>query len=287
MGNVVSANMGQSPARQAAIYAGCPNTTEATTINKVCASGLKAVMLAAQNLQTGQRDIMVAGGMESMSQVPFYFPRGAHYGHQKVHDGIVKDGLWDAYNDMHMGSCAETTASEHNISREQQDEYAINSYKKSAKATEEGLFKNEIIPIVIKTRKGEQVMNEDEEFRNVDFSKVPKLKPAFEKNGTITAANASTLNDGASALVLMTKEKVEKLGLKPLARIISMADAATEPKKFAITPSLAIPIALERANLAIKDIDLFEINEAFSAVVLANQKVYFSLFRFWALTLKS
>ena len=273
MGNVISSGMGQSPARQALLLAGCPNTTEATTINKVCSSGLKAVMMAAQNIQTGQRDVMVAGGMESMSNVPFYFPRNAQYGHQVAKDGIVHDGLWDVYNNIHMGSCAETTAAEHKITREQQDQYAISSYTKSAEATKQGKFKAEIVPVIVKGRKGDVVISEDEEFKNVDFTKVPNLKPAFEKNGTITAANASTLNDGASALVLMSKERAEKMGVKPLARIISFADAATDPKKFAIAPSLAIPLSLEKANLALKDIDLFEINEAFSAVILANTKI--------------
>ena len=273
MGNVISGGMGQSPARQALLYAGCPTTTEATTINKVCSSGLKAVMLAAQNIQTGQRNVMVAGGMESMSNVPFYFPRNASYGHQQAKDGIIHDGLWDVYNNMHMGSCAETTAADHKISREQQDEYAIRSYTKSAEASKAGKFKNEIVPVTVKGRKGDIVVAEDEEFKNVDFSKVKSLKPAFEKTGTITAANASTLNDGASALVLMSKEKAESLGVKPLAKIISFADAATDPKKFAIAPSLAIPKCLQQANLSLKDIDLFEINEAFSAVVLANVKI--------------
>ncbi|KAI8898180.1 Thiolase, N-terminal domain-containing protein [Globomyces pollinis-pini] len=273
MGNVVSSGVGQAPARQATLFAGCPESTEATTINKVCASGLKAVMLATQNLQTGSRDVMVAGGMESMSNVPFYFPRNAAYGHQMAKDGIIHDGLWDPYNNLHMGSCAEGTAKEYGITREQQDEHAITSYKRSAAAVKNGLFKNEIVPITIKGRKGDVIFSEDEEYKNVDFSKVPNLRPAFEKNGTITAANASTLNDGASALVLMTESKAKELGLKPLARILSYADAATSPKNFAIAPSLAIPKALEKAGLEIKDIDLFEINEAFSTVIRANEKI--------------
>lgn len=273
MGNVISSGVGQAPARQAALMAGCPESTEATTINKVCSSGLKAVMLAAQNLQTGQRDIMVAGGMESMSNVPFYFPRGATYGHQSVKDGIIHDGLWDVYNQIHMGSCTEAVVQEISISREQQDDYAINSYKRSAEATSIGIFKNEIIPVTVKGKKGDQVVNEDEEFKNVDFSKVRSLRPAFEKNGTITAANASSLNDGASAIVLMTEEKAKELKVKPLARILSMADAATNPKKFALAPSIAIPLALKKANLTLSEISLFEINEAFSAVILANQKI--------------
>ena len=231
-------------------------------------------MLAAQSLQTGAREVMVAGGMESMSNVPFYFPRGAQYGHQTAKDGIINDGLWDVYNNIHMGSCAEGTAKEYGITREQQDEHAITSYKRSADAVAQGLFKNEIVDVVVKGKKGDIVISEDEEYKNVDFSKVPKLRPAFEKNGTITAANASTLNDGASALVLMTKEKAKALGVRPLARIISFADAATEPKKFAIAPSLAIPKALKLAQIDISKVDLFEINEAFSTVIRANEEVY-------------
>ncbi|KAI8916089.1 Thiolase, N-terminal domain-containing protein [Gorgonomyces haynaldii] len=273
MGNVVSSGLGQSPARQALLGAGCPVSTEATTINKVCASGLKAIMLATQNLQTGSRSVMVAGGMESMSQVPFYFPRGAQYGHQTAQDGIIKDGLWDAYNNIHMGSCAEQTAAEYGISREAQDEHAINSYKRAAEATKNGLFKNEIVPVVIKGKKGDVVMTEDEEYKSVDFSKLVKLRGAFEKNGTVTAGNASTLNDGASAVVLMTEQKAQEKGVKPLAKILSYADAACEPKKFTIAPSLAIPLALKKANLKVEDVDLFEINEAFSVVIRANEKI--------------
>jgi acetyl-CoA C-acetyltransferase len=272
MGNVVSSGVGQAPARQATLFAGCPVGTEATTINKVCASGLKAVMLAAQNLQTGQRDIMVAGGMESMSNVPFYFPRGAQYGHQVAKDGIINDGLWDKYNDIHMGSCAESTAKDHSITREQQDEYAISSYQRAEKAINNGTFKNEIAPVTIKTKKGDVVVSVDD-FSPLNEAKLKSLRTAFEKNGTITAGNASSLNDGASALVLMTKQKMEELCIKPLARIVSFADASTEPKKFAIAPSLAIPKALKKAGLEVKDISLFEINEAFSAVIVANQNL--------------
>ncbi|KAJ3275779.1 erg10, acetyl-CoA C-acetyltransferase [Terramyces sp. JEL0728] len=273
MGNVVSAGAGQAPARQATLFAGLPESTEATTINKVCASGLKAVMLAAQNLQTGQRDIMVAGGFESMSNVPFYFPRNAAYGNQVAKDGILHDGLTDPYNNIHMGSCAEGTAKEHGITREQQDEFAISSYTRASEAWKKGAFKEEITPIVLKSKKGDVVFAEDEGYKDVSFSKLPSLRPAFEKNGTITAANASTLNDGASAVVLMTREKANELGVKPLAKIISFADAATDPKKFAIAPSLAIPKALEKAGISVKDVDLFEINEAFSVVIRANEKI--------------
>ncbi|KAJ3323540.1 erg10, acetyl-CoA C-acetyltransferase [Blyttiomyces sp. JEL0837] len=273
MGNVVSAGVGQAPARQAAIKAGCPVTTEATTINKVCASGLKAVILATQSLEVGSRSVMVAGGMESMSNVPFYFPRGAQYGHQTVQDGIIKDGLWDVYNQIHMGSCAEETAEEYGITREMQDAHAIESYTRSAEAWKKGWFKDEIVPVTIKDKKGDKIVAEDEEYKNVKFDKIPGLSTVFKKNGTVTAANASTLNDGASALVLMTRAEADARGLTPLARIVSYADAATEPKKFTIAPSLSIPAALKKANLTVKDISLFEINEAFSVVVRANEKI--------------
>ncbi|TPX64985.1 hypothetical protein SpCBS45565_g05487 [Spizellomyces sp. 'palustris'] len=273
MGNVVSANVGQSPARQAAIFAGCPETTEATTINKVCASGLKSVIFAYQALALGARDVMVAGGMESMSNVPFYFPRGAQFGHQQAVDGIIKDGLWDVYSQVHMGTCAEETAVEYGISREQQDEHAITSYKRAAAAWEKGLFKEEVVPVTIKDRKGEKIIAEDEEFKNIKYDKVPSLKSAFLKGGSVTAANSSTLNDGASALLLTTAQKAASLNLKPLARILSFGDAATHPKKFTIAPSLAVPIALQRAGLSMDDVSLFELNEAFSVVALANQKI--------------
>ncbi|KAJ3074398.1 erg10, acetyl-CoA C-acetyltransferase, partial [Quaeritorhiza haematococci] len=273
MGNVISANLGQAPARQAALGAGCPESTEATTINKVCASGLKAVMLAAQSLQTGQRKVMIAGGMESMSNVPYYFPRNAQYGHVQALDGIVKDGLWDVYNQVHMGTCAEQTAHDFKITRQVQDEHAIESYTRAAKAWKDGKFKEEVVPVVIKDKKGERIVEEDEEYRNVNFEKVPKLKSAFQKTGSVTAANSSTLNDGASALVLMTRAKAEELGLKPLARIVSFADAACAPHRFTIAPSVAIPFALEKANIPIKKVDLFEINEAFSVVVRVNEKI--------------
>ncbi|KAK3829055.1 MAG: Thiolase, N-terminal domain-containing protein [Benniella sp.] len=274
MGNVLQGNVGQSPARQAALGAGCPLSTEATTINKVCASGLKAVMLAAQGLQTGARDIMVAGGMESMSNVPYYAPRNAAYGHQTLLDGIIKDGLWDVYNQFHMGNCAENTAEKYKITREEQDTYAIESYTRAAKAWKDGVFNNEVVPVSIKEKKGEKLIKEDEEYKNVKFDKIPSLKPVFQKEGgTVTAANASTLNDGASALVLMTRSKADELGLKPLARILSFADAAVAPIDFPIAPSAAFPKALARANLKVEDIDLFEFNEAFSVVAIANNKL--------------
>ncbi|KAI9012676.1 Thiolase, N-terminal domain-containing protein [Phycomyces nitens] len=272
-GNVIQANLGQSPARQAILGAGCPDTTEATTINKVCASGMKAIMMAAQSLKAGDRQVMLAGGMESMSNAPFYSQRNIAYGHQQLTDSIVKDGLWDAYNQIHMGSCAENTAANYNISREDQDEHAIESYKRSAKAWENGVFDKEIVEVVIKGKKGDKVVKVDEEFTNVKFDKVPSLRPVFKKDGTVTAANASTLNDGASALVLMTREKAEELGVKPIARIISYADAACAPIDFTIAPSKALPIALKKAGLDIKDISLFELNEAFSVVAKANVQI--------------
>ncbi|KAH9251277.1 hypothetical protein BASA81_010899, partial [Batrachochytrium salamandrivorans] len=273
MGNVVSAGVGQSPARQAAIFAGLAESTEATTINKVCASGLKAIMFATQSLQLGYRHTIVAGGMESMSNVPFYFPRGAQFGHQQAIDGILKDGLWDVYNNIHMGNCAEETAKEYNISREEQDEHAITSYKRAAAAWQSGKMDKEIAAVTIKDKRGDKIVKEDEEYKNVDFSKVAGLRPAFQKEGSVTAANSSTLNDGASALVLMTRTRANELGLTPLARVLGYGDAACAPKKFTIAPSLAIPIALKQAGLSISDVDLFEINEAFSVVVRANEKI--------------
>lgn len=273
MGNVVSANLGQAPARQAALMAGLLESTEATTINKVCASGLKAIILASQTLSLGHREVVVAGGMESMSNVPFYLQRGSEFGHQQIKDGIIRDGLWDVYNDIHMGTCAEGTAAEYKISREMQDEYAINSYKRAADAWSKGLFNEEIVPVTIKGPKGTVEFAEDEEYKNIKFDKVATLKPAFVKTGTITAANASTLADGASALILTTRAKAEALGLKPLARVLSFGEAACAPKNFAIAPSLAIPIALQRAGLSKNDVSLFEINEAFSVVVRANEQI--------------
>lgn len=276
MGNVLSANLGQAPATQATKFAGLPDIP-ATTINKVCASGTKAIMLAAQSIALGQNDIVIAGGMESMSNVPYYLDKarnGYRLGDGKIIDGLVKDGLWDVYNDYHMGSAAELCASECKISREDQDAYAIESYKRSQVAQTAGKFKNEIASVEIKDRKGEiNLISDDEEVNSVKFDKIPSLKAVFKKDGTVTAANASTLNDGAAALLLMSKEKAEELGLKPLARIISYADAQQAPEWFTTTPSKAIPIALQRAGLKTEDVDFFEINEAFSVVSIANNQL--------------
>ncbi|MDQ3073969.1 MAG: acetyl-CoA C-acyltransferase [Bacteroidota bacterium] len=276
MGNVLSANVGQSPARQASLFAGLSNTTPATTVNKVCASGTKAIMFGTQSILLGDNEIVVAGGMESMSNVPFYLDKardGYRLGHQQVTDGIIKDGLWDVYNDYHMGSAAEKCSRDYEISREEQDEHALESYRRSMKAYENGSFKNEIIEVEIEGRKGITKVGEDEEFRKVDFAKVPSLRPVFQKDGTVTAANASTLNDGAAAVVLMSKEKAEQLGVKPLARIISYADNEQEPENFTTAPTGALKKALAKAGLRKEDIDFFEINEAFSVVSLANNKL--------------
>jgi acetyl-CoA C-acetyltransferase len=276
MGNVLSANLGQAPATQAAKFAGLPDVP-ATTINKVCASGTKAIMLAAQSIALGQNDIVIAGGMESMSNVPYYLDKarnGYRLGDGKIIDGLVKDGLWDVYNDYHMGSAAELCATDCKISREDQDAYAIESYKRSQAAQTAGKFKNEIASVEIKDRKGEiSIISEDEEVHSVKFDKIPSLKAVFKKDGTVTAANSSTLNDGAAALVLMSKEKAEELGLKPLARIVSYADAQQAPEWFTTSPSKAIPIALKRAGLKTDEVDFFEINEAFSVVSLANNQI--------------
>ena len=276
MGNVISANLGQAPARQAAIGAGIGYHVPCTTVNKVCASGMKAVMLAAQSIMLGINDVVVAGGMESMSNVPYYVPKarfGYKYGNAELVDGLVKDGLFEVYYKFPMGNCAENTAKEMNITREQQDEYAIQSYKRSAAAWEAGMFKDEIVPVEMLGRKGETIlMEEDEEFRNVMFDKIPSLKPVFDKNGTVTAANASTMNDGASALVLVSKEKAEELGLKPLAKIRGFADAATDPLWFTTAPALAIPKALKHAGVSADEVSYYEINEAFAAVAIANQR---------------
>lgn len=276
MGNVISANLGQAPARQAAMGAGIPNSVPATTVNKVCSSGMKAVMFGAQSIMLGINDVVVAGGMESMSNVPFYVPKarfGYKYGNGQLIDGLLNDGLWEAYNQFPMGNCADNTAKEMNISREAQDEFAINSYKKVTASTESGKFKNEIVPVEIPQRKGDPiVMDTDEEFTNVNFDKIPSLRPVFSKEGTVTAANASTINDGASALVLVSKEKAEELGLETLAIIKGFGDAAQDPLWFTTAPSLAIPKALAHAGVAKDDVDFWEINEAFSAVALANQE---------------
>jgi acetyl-CoA C-acetyltransferase len=275
MGNVMSANQGQAPATQAAIFAGLPYLP-ATTVNKVCASGMKAIMLAAQSIALGQNDIVVAGGMESMSNVPYYLDKarnGYRLGNGEIIDGLVKDGLWDVYNDYHMGSAAELCATECNISREEQDAFAIESYKRAQKAQAEGKFNNEITPVELKDKKGDiTLFSEDEEPKAVKFDKIPSLKPVFKKEGTVTAANASTLNDGAAALVLMSKEKADELGIKPLAKIIAYADAQQAPEWFTTAPSKAIPLALHRAGLSSDQIDYFEINEAFSVVSIANNQ---------------
>ncbi|PIA18420.1 thiolase [Coemansia reversa NRRL 1564] len=273
MGNVLQASEGQAPTTQALIKAGLSEATPATTINKVCASGMKAVMLAAQNIQLGIQPTMVAGGMESMSNVPFYVSRAQEYGHGALTDGIIKDGLWDVYNQFHMGSCAENTARKHNISRNMQDAHAISSYKRAAAAWDSGVFNEEVVPVTISTRKGDRIVSVDEEYAGVVFDKIPTLRPAFEKEGTVTAANASKLNDGASALLLMGTDAAAEHNITPLARIVSYADAATHPIDFPIAPSLAVPIALERAGLAIKDIALWELNEAFSVVARVNEKI--------------
>lgn len=276
LGNVLSANLGQAPATQAAKFAGLPDIP-ATTINKVCASGTKAVMLAAQSIALGQRDIVVAGGTESMSNVPFYLDKartGYKLGHGQLTDGLVKDGLWDVYNDFHMGSAAELCAGDCHISREDQDAYAIESYKRAQKALSEGKFKNEIVPVEITGRKGEvTVVDEDEEINSVNFDKIPQLKPVFKKEGTVTAANASTLNDGAAALVLISKQKMEELGLKPLARILGYADAQQAPEQFTTSPAKAIPLAMKAAGVRPEEVDFYEINEAFSVVSLANNQM--------------
>lgn len=277
MGNVLQAGEGQAPARQAALGAGLSNETPSTTINKVCASGMKAVMMASQSIKSGDQDVIVAGGMENMSQVPHYYSarNAVKLGDVKMQDGMLVDGLTDVYNKVHMGVCAEKCAAEYQFSREDQDNFAIQSYKRSAEAWASGKFKEEIVPVEIPQRKGEPIIfAEDEEYKNVNFDRIGTLPTVFQKeNGTVTAANASPLNDGASALVLMSKEKMEELGLKPLAKIVSYADAAHEPEWFTTAPSKALPIALKKAGLEVSDIDFFEFNEAFSVVGLANNKI--------------
>jgi acetyl-CoA C-acetyltransferase len=276
MGNVISANVGQAPARQAALGAGLPAQVRCTTVNKVCASGAKAIIYAAQSIMLGLTEVAVAGGMESMSNAPFYVPRarfGYKYGSGTLVDGLEKDGLTDAYDEIAMGFYADQTARKYGFSREAQDAYAIDSYKRAAEATENGYFKDEIIPVEVQTKKGTIVISEDEEYKNVNFEKIPLLKSAFEKRGTVTAANASTLNDGASALVLMSRKKAEKLGLLPLAKIVGFAEAEQEPALFTTTPTVAVPKAIKMANLIKEEIDYFEINEAFSVVPLAFEKM--------------
>ena len=276
MGNVLQANVGQAPARQAAIFAGLSKSIPATTVNKVCASGMKAVMLAAQAIKCGDADIVVAGGMENMSLAPHYLygRKGNKLGDIKMVDGLVKDGLTNVYDQKHMGSCGDLCAREHHFTREEQDAFAIESYNRSAMAWKEGKFNNEIVPVEVPQRKGDPIIfKEDEEYKNVKMDKIPTLRPVFSKDGTVTAANASTLNDGASALILMSREKADELGLKPLAVIKGYADAAQDPEWFTTAPAKALPKALHKANLNLEDISYFEFNEAFAIVGLANMKI--------------
>ncbi len=273
MGNVLQANVGQAPARQAALFAGLLNTVPCTTVNKVCSSGMKALMNAAQTIKAGDGEVVIAGGMENMSSVPHYLNgrKGQKLGNIKLIDGLVKDGLENVYDNNHMGVCADLCASTHSFTREQQDEFAINSYNRSAKAWEAGKFDDEVIPVAVPQRRGDAVIvTKDEEYTNVKLEKIPNLRAVFTKDGTVTAANASTLNDGGAALVLMTFEKAQALGLKPLAKIVSYADAAHEPEWFTTAPDKAIRKALAKANLSITDMDYFELNEAFSVVGLVN-----------------
>ena len=276
MGNVVQAGVGQAPARQAALFAGLPNTVSCTTVNKVCASGMKAIMQGAQAIMAGDAEIVVAGGMENMSLIPHYvhLRNGVKFGPTSMVDGMQKDGLTDAYDNQAMGVCADLCASEYKISREEQDAFAIQSYERSAKASETGKFDNEIIPVAVAQRKGDPIMvTKDEEFTNVKLDKIPALNPVFTKDGTVTAANASTINDGAAVVILMSEEKALAMGLKPLAYIKSYADAAQEPKWFTTSPAKALPKALDKAGLSIADVDFFEFNEAFAVVGLANAKI--------------
>jgi len=276
MGQVVQAGAGQAPARQAAIFAGIPNTVPCTTVNKVCSSGMKSIMQAAQSIALGDAEIIVAGGMENMSQIPHYYHAriAKKFGPAQMEDGMQKDGLVDAYNKEAMGVCADACATEYDFSREDQDAFAIQSYKRSTEAWSRGKFDNEVVPVEVPQRRGEPiVVATDEEFTNVKLEKIPALRPAFTKDGTVTAANASTINDGAAALVLMSKDKAKELGLQPLATIKSYADAAREPEWFTVAPAKALPKALDKANIKIDDVDYFEFNEAFSVVGLANMKI--------------
>ena len=276
MGHVVQAGAGQAPARQAAIFAGIPNTVPCTTVNKVCSSGMKSIMQAAQSIALGDAEIIVAGGMENMSKIPHYYHAriAKKFGPAQMEDGMQKDGLVDAYNKEAMGVCADACATEYDFSREDQDTFAIQSYKRSAEAWSRGKFDNEVVPVEVPQRRGEPiVVTTDEEFTNVKLEKIPALRPAFTKDGTVTAANASTINDGAAALVLMSKDKAKELGLQPLASIKSYADAAREPEWFTVAPAKALPKALDKANINIDDVGYFEFNEAFSVVGLANMKI--------------
>ena len=277
MGNVLQANLGQAPARQAAIFAGLSKDVPCTTINKVCSSGMKSIMIAAQTILSGDNDVVIAGGMENMSSVPHYMDKsrtGQKLGDMKLIDGLVKDGLTDVYGRVHMGVCAETCAKDMEFSREEQDAFAIESYNRSSQSWKDGKFANEIVPVEVPQRRGDAlIISEDEEYKNVRMEKIPALRPVFDKEGTITAANASTLNDGASALVLMSAKKAAELNITPLAKIRSYADAAQEPEWFTTAPAKALPIALGKAGLSTSDVDYYELNEAFSVVGLANMKI--------------
>ncbi|HOZ40821.1 MAG: acetyl-CoA C-acyltransferase [Flavobacteriales bacterium] len=276
MGSVLQANLGQAPARQAAKFAGLPDNVACTTVNKVCASGMKAVMMAAQEILLGDADVVVAGGMESMSRTPYYLEQaryGYRFGNGQLIDGIGKDGLTDVYHQTAMGVSAELCAKEHGITREEQDAFAVESYKRSAAAWAAGKFADEVIPVTVKTRKGDVIVDHDEEYKNVSFDKIPGLKPVFQKDGTVTAANASTINDGAAALLLMSAAKAKALGLKPLAKVLSYADAEQAPEWFTTTPAKALPRAVEKAGLKMSDIHFVELNEAFSVVGIANTKL--------------
>jgi len=276
MGNVLQAGVGQAPARQAALAAGLGQNVPCTTVNKVCASGMKSIMLGAQTILAGDNHLVVVGGMENMSQVPHYLDgrNGTKFGNITMLDGITKDGLLDVYSKTPMGTCAELCAKEHNITREDQDNFAVDSYRKAAEAWKSGKYNNEVVPVSVPQRKGDPVLvSEDEEYKNVQLEKIPTLRPAFDKEGTITAANASKLNDGASALILASEEAVEKYGLKPIAKIVSYADAAHAPEWFTTAPSKAVPIALDKAGIKADDVDFWELNEAFSVVGIANTKL--------------
>ena len=276
-GNVLQAGVGQAPARQAAILAGLPESTPCTTVNKVCASGMKSIALGASSIMLGHNEIIVAGGMENMSQVPHYIPNsrmGHKYGDFKAIDGLAYDGLRDVYNQYMMGTAADLTAKKYDITREEQDNFAVNSYKQTAESWDSGKFTEEVVPVPIPQRKGDPIMmTEDEEYKNVNFDKIPKLRPVFDKEGTVTAANASTINDGAACIILASEKKVKELGLKPMAEVLSFADAAHQPELFTTAPSVALPIALERAGCKIDEVDAFELNEAFSVVGLVNNKL--------------
>lgn len=276
MGNILSAGLGQAPARQAAIYAGLPNKTECLTINKMCGSGLKAIMLAHQAIQAGDADIIIAGGLESMSNAPYLLKNarnGYRMGHGEIYDSMIMDGLWDVYNNIHMGSCAEACAKDMNFTRKELDDYAIMSYQRAQAAQKEGKFNDEIIPVTIKSRSGDLIVSKDDEPEKVNFEKIPTLKPPFDKNGVVTAANASKINDGAAAVLVMSEEKAKELGIKPIVEIVAQSSAAKAPIEFTTAPADAIKKVLAKANLKTTDIDLYEINEAFAVVSLAVNKL--------------